>query len=201
MPISLLVCFSGKIGSGKTSTSRAVASELGCGHASFGDYLRHEASELGRDPSCRKSLQDLGQSRIDQDAKSFCSDVLAAGGFVPGEDFVLDGIRHVKVLPHLASISAPSEIRLIFLNADAGLRSVRVADRAAGVPDDFDRATNHLVEADMEAELPMAAHATIDSSLAEREVITQCLSLIDAWRRGGSCIEKELGATDRMGRK
>ena len=200
-PISLVVCFSGKIASGKTSTSRAVASALRCGRASFGDYLRDEVTERGGDPGCRKSLQDLGQGRLDHDAESFCTDVLAAGGFVPGEDFVLDGIRHVEVLPHLISISAPSEVRLIFLKADAGLRSIRVADRSGRVSEDFDRATNHLVEADMEAELPMAAHAIVDSSLPEQDVIKQCIELIDAWRWAGSCVESELEATDRMWRK
>ena len=122
---SLLVCFSGKIGSGKTSISRAVARWLKCACTSFGGYLRHEVARRGGDPDCRESLQYLGQSRIEQDAESFCRDVLAAGGFVPGEDFVLDGIRHLGVLPHLVRIAAPSEVRLIFLQADAGLRSQR----------------------------------------------------------------------------
>ncbi|MDE0230334.1 MAG: hypothetical protein OXJ62_15900 [Spirochaetaceae bacterium] len=191
-PISLLVCFSGKIGSGKTSTSRAVASALRCGRASFGDYLRDVVATRGGDPGCRKSLQDLGQARIDQDAELFCSEVLTAGGFVPGEDFVLDGIRHVEVLPHLVSISAPSEVRLIFLKADAGLRSIRVADRAAWVPEDFDAAADHLVESDMEAELPMAADAIVDSSIPERDVIKHCIRFIDAWRSGGSCVKSGL---------
>ena len=200
-PISLLVCFSGKIGSGKTSTSRAVASALGCGRASFGDYLRDEVAARGGDPACRTSLQDLGQGRIEQDAESFCRDVLAAGGFIPGEDFVLDGIRHVEVLPHLVSISAPSEVRLIFLKADAGLCSIRVADRSAKVPEDFDRATNHVVEANMGDELPMAAHTIVDSSLPERDVIEQCIGLIDEWRWSGSSVEPDLGATGGMRRK
>ena len=200
-PISLLVCFSGKIGSGKTSTSRAVASALGCGRASFGDYLRDEVAARGDDSFCRKSIQDLGQARIEQDAESFCRDVLAAGGFIPGEDFVLDGIRHVEVLPHLVSISAPSEVRLIFLKADAELRSIRVADRSASVPEDFARATNHVVEADMEEELPMAAHAIVDSTLPEQDVIAQCIGLFDAWRWAGLCVESDLGATGGMRRK
>ena len=81
--------------------------------------------------------------------------MLTAGGFVPGEDFVVDGIRHVEVLPHLVRIAAPSEVRMIFLKADAALRSIRVAERSAKVREDFDRAATHVVEADMEDELPM----------------------------------------------
>ena len=187
-PKSLLVCFSGKIGSGKTSTSRAVASALECGRTSFGGYLRDEVAGRGGDPYCRKLLQDLGQSRIEQNAGSFCREVLAAGGFVPGEDFVLDGIRHVDVLPHLVRIAAPSEVRLIFLEADAGLRSIRVEERSARVREDFDRVASHVVEADMEDELPMAAHAIVDGSLPEQDVIGECIGLIDGWRWEGSCV-------------
>ena len=118
----------------------------------------------------------------------FCRDVLAAGGFVPGDDFVLDGIRHVDVLPHLVRIAAPSELRLIFLKADEGDRSSRVARRSAGAREDFDRAARHVVEAEMEDKLPMAAHAIVDGSLPERDVVGECIGLIDGWRCAGSRV-------------
>ncbi|MDE2851193.1 MAG: hypothetical protein OXP74_11330 [Acidobacteriota bacterium] len=178
----LLVCFSGKIGSGKTSISRSVARWLECGRASFGGYLRDEITLRGGDPNCRKSLQDLGLSRITQDAESFCRDVLAAGGFVRGEDFVLDGVRHVAVVPHLVRIGSPSQVRLIFLEAAGELRSVRVGERSEGDWADFDRATRHLVEADMDAGLPAVADAIVDSSLREQDVFRECVGLIQRWR-------------------
>lgn len=180
--VRLLVCFSGKIGSGKTSVSRAVARWLGCDHASFGGFLRDEMARCAGTASNRESLQDLGQSRIEKDAESFCRDVLSAGGFARGQDFVLDGVRHVAVLPHLARMAAPSEVRLIFLQADAELRSIRVRGRSDGGPEDFDRATGHPVEADMEDGLPLAAHAIVDSSLPEQDVVDLCIGLIDKWR-------------------
>ena len=187
-PKSLLVCFSGKIGSGKTSTSRAVASALGCRRASFGGYLKDEVARRGGDPDCRESVQDFGQSRIEQDAELFCRDVLASGGFAPGEDLVLDGVRHVGVLSHLGRIAAPTEVRLIFLKVEAGVRSNRVGKRSAGTREDFDRAARHVVEADMEDKLPMAAHAIVDGSLPEQERIRECIGLIAGWRWAGSCI-------------
>lgn len=180
--VRLLVCFSGKIGSGKTLIGRAVARWLGCGHASFGGFLRNEMARYAGAANCRKSLQDLGQRRIEKDTKSFCRDVLAAGGFERGQDFVLDGVRHVAVLPHLVRLAAPSEVRLIFLEADAELRSLRVRGRLDGGPEDFDRATGHPVEAEMEDGLPLAAHAIVDSSLPGQDVIDLCIGLIDNWR-------------------
>ncbi len=116
----------------------------------------------------------------------FCREVLAAGGFVPGKDFVLDGVRHVEVLPHLARIAAPAELRLIFLKADAGLRSTRAGERSVEEARDFNRAENHVVEVDMEEELPSAAHAIVDGSLSEPDVIQRCIELIGNWRRVGA---------------
>ena len=187
-PVSLLVCFSGKIGSGKTSISRGVASALGCRRTSFGGYLRGEVVRRGGDPDCRESLQDLGQSRIVQDAEAFCRDVLAAGGFGPGEDFVLDGVRHVDVLPHLVRIAAPSEVRLIFLEADAALRSGRVGERSDRAREDFYRADGHVVEADMADGLPEAADAIVDGSPCAQKVIGECMGLVDRWRWVGSRV-------------
>ena len=187
-PKALLVCFSGKIGSGKTSTSNAVAKALGCGYASFSGYLRDVVARRGGDPDCRESLQDLGQDRIEEDAELFCRDVLAAAGFVPGQDFVLDGVRHFEVLHHLVRIAVPSEMRLFFLEADARLRSRRVGERSAKEGEDFDRAASHVVEEEMADKLPMAAHAIIDNSLPSCDVIDQCVGLIEKWRWAGACV-------------
>ena len=190
-PRALLVCFSGKIGSGKTSISSAVAKALGCGYTSFSDYLRDVVEKRGGDPDCRELLQDLGQSRIKQNAELFCRDALAGAGFVPGENFVLDGVRHVQVLQHLSEIAAPSEVRLIFLEAGAGLRSLRVGQRSAREGRDFKRAENHVVEADMDEKLPSAAHAIIDGSLSAPVVLEQCIKLIDNWRWAGADVAPE----------
>ena len=83
--MSLLICFSGQIGSGKTSVSAAVAEALGWRRTGFGDYLRSEIERLGGDPSSRQALQDLGQKLVDEDPTAFCREVLLAGGFRPGD--------------------------------------------------------------------------------------------------------------------
>ena len=183
---SLLLCFSGKIGSGKTSTSIAVANALSCGYASFGGYLRDLVVDRGGDPDCRQTLQDLGQHLIQQDAESFCRNVLARADFVPGCDFVLDGVRHFQVLEHLDRIAAPSDVRLIFLEADTELRASRVGERSNWESKDFARAGGHVVEADMERALPEAAHARIEASLSEPDLLRQCLEQIEAWRQAGT---------------
>lgn len=188
VPRSFLVCFSGKIASGKTSISRAVASRLDCDRACFGGYLREKIAREGGDPASRESLQNLGQRQIESDAELFCRAVLATGNFVPGEDFVLDGIRHIAVLSHLVQIAAPSEVCLIFIDAAVELRQSRVGTESDGACADFARATRHIVEADMENKLPMASHAVLDGSLSEQALVCECIELIDEWRATGLCI-------------
>ena len=154
----------------------------------------------GAIPIAGSPLQDLGQCRIEQDADLFCREVLAAGGFVPGNDFVLDGIRHVEVLPHLARIAAPSEMRLIFLKADAAPRSMRARERSAKEAKDFNRAARHVVEADTEERLPMEAHAIVDSSLSGPVVIERCIELIEIWRWTGAGITPKSEIRAAVGR-
>ena len=47
VPMTLLVCFSGKIGNGKNSTNRMVAIALECGYASFSGYLKEVIAGRG----------------------------------------------------------------------------------------------------------------------------------------------------------
>ena len=204
MPKGILVCYLRKICSGKTSTSSTVANALVCGYASFSDYLRDVVAKRGGDPDCRESLQNLGQSRIEHDADLFCRNVLGAAGFIPGKDFVLDGVRHIEVLPHLFWIAAPSELRLIFLKADAGLHSIRAGERSAKGRRDFNRAASHVVEEEMEEKLPAAAHAIVDGSRSAPVPREQCIDLIDNWRCAGAGIAPELdiqGAVARTPRE
>lgn len=91
--MTVLVCFSGQIGSGKSSVSVAVATALGWSRTGFGDYLRAQIVQAGGDPHSRETLQDLGQRLVEADPEEFCRSVLNDGGFRPGEDFLIDGVR------------------------------------------------------------------------------------------------------------
>lgn len=178
--MSLLLCFSGQIGSGKSSVSTAVADALGWRRTGFGDYLRGEVARSGGDPEDRKALQDLGQARVDADAVAFCRDVLAAGGFYPGEDFVIDGIRHVAIFEILKQVSSPSHSKLLFLGAGEVTRSERVQARADAA--DFARASAHRVEAEVRDVLPDRADALINADQAMDRVVFDCLQWVSKWQ-------------------
>ncbi|MGF1627295.1 MAG: hypothetical protein ACFCVH_20630 [Alphaproteobacteria bacterium] len=178
--MSLLVCFSGQIGSGKSSVSSAVAESLQWPRTGFGDYLRGEIKRAGGDPTSRQALQDLGQQRIESGPEDFCRAVLAAGGFKPGDNFVIDGVRHVDIVRILARLAPPSTPRLLFLGASEASRSARVGSRGDNV--DFQRADRHLVEAELRNGLPRHADAVIDADEPFQEVVSKCLAVIEAWR-------------------
>lgn len=178
--MSLLLCFSGQIGSGKSSVSLAVAEALGWRRTGFGDYLREEIARLGGDPSDRQSLQDLGQQRVDHDASAFCRDVLVAGGFQPGDDFIVDGIRHVRIFDLLAEASRPSTARMILLAAAGATLEQRVAKRYDA--DDYARAAAHRVEAEVLDDLPRRADAIVNTERSVDDVVAACIQLVNDWR-------------------
>jgi hypothetical protein len=179
--MSLLLCFSGQIGSGKSSVSAAVAEALGWRRTSFGDYLRSEITLLGGNPDSRKALQDLGQKRVDEDPKSFCRDVLTAGGFKPGDNFVVDGVRHVSIFDLLSAESKPTHTRLLFLGAVETTRIGRVQTRSDA--QDFARATTHRVEAELGGALPQRADGVVNAEQPLDFVLSDCLKLITFWQK------------------
>jgi len=179
--MSLLVCFSGQIGSGKSSVSAAVAAALGWRRTGFGDYLRNQIARLGGDPNDRKALQDLGQKRVEDDPAAFCRDVLAAAGFQPGDHFVIDGIRHVAIFEILAAVGKPSQARLLFLGALETTRSARVQTRADAK--DLVRASTHAVEVELQYALPQRADAVVDADRPLDRVVADCLDWIWQWER------------------
>lgn len=179
--MGLVVCLSGRIGSGKSSVATALSDQLAWPRAGFGDYLRQELTRLGGDPSSRQALQDLGQSLVEKDAAAFCLAVVSDVGFLPGGDLVIDGVRHANIQHCLRRVVAPSACKLIFLAADEEERLRRVAQRPLG-EEDFARAEGHAAEADMTAELPMMADKIVDGSQPIETVLAECLSTVRGWK-------------------
>lgn len=177
--MTVLLCFSGAIGSGKSSVSVAVAEALGWQRTAFGDYVRAEVARTGGDPTSRQALQDFGQARVDADAVAFCCDVLAHAGFVPGMNFIVDGVRHVEIYSVLTRLARPTKARLIFLSADDASRAIRVEQR--GDQADLVRADQHPVETELRDSLPQTANAIIDASQPLAGVVSECLERARSW--------------------
>lgn len=177
----LVVCFSGRIGSGKTSVTRALSGRLGWRRAAFGDYLRDRIGREAGDTSDREALQELGQRLVDTDAALFCRDVLAHAGYIQGESLLVDGIRHVAMYRHVASLVAPVPSRLIHLNADSEYVRDRV-DRRSGEASDLARAEAHRVEAELATVVPATADAIVDGNQEFDAVVSSVMATIASFR-------------------
>lgn len=180
--MKLIVCFSGRIGSGKSSLSRAVSNQLGCPRASFGDYLRNEVSRHGGDPSSRQTLQDLGEYLVNKNVNSFCRQVFEGVDFSAVKNLVVDGVRHVSVYNSIVSLHEDYNVKLIYLFAEECERYVRVGARG-DAQSDFKRAEDHPVEAEMRDVLPTRADLILDSNSPFDAVLERALIAIQGWSR------------------
>lgn len=178
--MGLVVSFAGEIGSGKTSVSRRISDTLGWPRVGFGDYLRQELAKRGEDTSNRATLQDFGQSLVASDPDGFCCSVLSSVAFVPGNNLLLDGIRHVNIQSIIRRIVMPSETKLIFLAADPTERHNRILRRSSD-HDDLHYTEAHPVEAELRTSLPAIADAIVDASLDIDAVAEICIDHIRKW--------------------
>jgi cytidylate kinase len=174
--MSIVICFSGGIGSGKTTLARAVAARLGARVASFGDYVRAEATSrgIGHD---RAALQDLGETLIDEMGwPAFCRAVLEGAGWSPGRSLVVDGVRHVAALDGIRTCVAPTPTKLVFVDASRDDRQARV-DVLRGKPDNLERAEGHSTEQDVKDKLQLVADLTLPGTATPEELVEKVVLL------------------------
>jgi len=174
----IVACFAGRIGSGKTSVTNALSKCLNWRRVGFGDYVRSELDRRGGNPDVRRELQDLGQRLVEADPESLCREVLSLGHFRPGEDLLVDGIRHVAIYRVLVDIVKPSRTCLLFLSANDNVREARTAGRgelAVG------SAESHLVEAELTKTIPDIADAVVDAEGGFRDVVSRCVDVLATW--------------------
>lgn len=111
------IIFIGRICSGKSSLSKLISEATGISKASFGGHLVNLAPSLNLRTD-RESLQNLGQSLIDDDPEKFLIDVITFSG--APENMIFEGVRHQIIKNKIEQISestisfyidVPAEIR------------------------------------------------------------------------------------------
>ena len=140
-----VIAFAGKIGSGKTTLTKALAESLGCLRASFGDYVRDVVRAQGLPPT-RENLQRVGTQLLESDTNGFCRAVLSQPGWRPGEMLVIDGLRHKETVNPIKDIISPAELRIVFLSVDENTRLARLAQRGDADISALTRADAHSSE-------------------------------------------------------
>lgn len=181
----LVVCFSGRIASGKTHITHMLAEALQWPRAGFSDYLRIVLAKRGDQNPSREALQNLGQIFVTRDPDQFCRDVFAQADFAPGGNLLLDGIRHVDIQQRVVKLAIPSRTCLIHLEAEDEVVTKRARKRGASEME-FRRAEAHVVERDLAASLPQIADAIVDAGQPIATVLAQCLAVLE--RHGGDVV-------------
>ena len=163
-----VVGFSGRIASGKSAISKALAADIGCRRVSFGDYVREVAAERGLTPT-REVLQSLGEELEAADVNRFCRAVIDFAEWQSGSSLVIDGIRHIHVLKNLRSLVEPTPLILVFVEADEPLRTSRLAERGEGEDARLGLVESHSTERDVLEGLPQLANFRLS---AENSIAT-----------------------------
>jgi dephospho-CoA kinase len=159
--MAVVLAFAGRMGSGKTTLTTAVAEALGCKRASFGDYVRHVVKTRGLEQT-RENLQTTGTELLEQDRPGFCSNVLRHSGWIPGEALVIDGLRHAETIDLIRRLVSPLRLRIVYLEIDDDTRLERLKARGEGEREALSLAEAHSSEQQVTSILAKRADLTID---------------------------------------
>jgi cytidylate kinase len=121
-----VVCFSSRMGAGKSTLTTSLASSLGWPHTSFGDYVRSIADDRGAGQS-REVLQRIGEELISTSLGQFTRAVVSRVPWQQG--CVIDGVRHLEVLATIKQIVSPLSVFLVFIDIPEAVRKQRLRDR------------------------------------------------------------------------
>jgi dephospho-CoA kinase len=168
--MAAVLAFAGRMGSGKTTLTIALAEVLGCKRASFGDYVRNVVKARGLEET-RENLQKIGTGLLEQDRLGFCSEVLRHAGWEPGEGLVLDGLRHAETIDLLRQLVSPLTFKIVYLEIDDGIRLERLGARGEGEREALSLAEAHSSELQVTTVLARLADLTIDSGSSVQETV------------------------------
>src|SRR5581483_8461316 len=146
--MNLVVAIAGKMGSGKTTLSKDLATAMACPRASFGDYVRQQVHDRGL-PTIRDNLQVIGTELLLRDPASFCTSVITSCGWQKGCALVIDGLRHLITIPIIRRITEPAEFRIVYVSVPEEVRLKRLSDRGDGGPQDVARIESHSSEQEL----------------------------------------------------
>lgn len=172
----VVLAFSGKIASGKSTLSLEVSKALDWKRASFGDYVRIVARSQGLEPS-REVLQDLGES-LAKTPDEFCRAILAHSGWRSGEPLVIDGVRHREIVDALRRIVAPLELRLIFVDIGDEQRRERLTLEGDVDLDKMPQIEKHSTEKQVRNILPDLADLRVSTEKGVGEVVREIVSWV-----------------------
>ncbi|MPM90971.1 hypothetical protein SDC9_138095 [bioreactor metagenome] len=168
-----IICVSGKIASGKTYISKAIAERtIGTRH-STSDYLRYVLSITGIMNPSRKQLQQQGESEIKKGWSLFASSFLNYLSFSSVENItIIDGVRHLEFFHAIKALVYPQKCLLIYLDIPDNIIQQRLCER-----DEGKIVYDHIAEGNLQ-ELKNSADYISNGDIDEIEEYIKKLSLI-----------------------
>ena len=162
--MNVVACFSGGIGSGKTTLASAVAERMGLKVASFGAFVRQTARSRGIGEE-RAALQALGETLIaEMTFDGFCRAVLEATGWDGAGSVAVEGIRHVAAFDTIKRLAAPLPAKLFFVDVPRDVRQARADGARPSEQSDLAKADAHSTEKDVHGALREIADLTLDGT-------------------------------------
>ncbi len=175
-----VVGFSGRISSGKTTVSKAVADSLQCSRASFGEFVASVARSRGLYDVSRLTMQQVGESLIADGWPQFCAGVLASAAWQPGSALVVDGIRHAEAIHHLTRIVTPLRFVHVHLPVEEEGRSQRIRQRHGGESGESQvEVEAHATEVEVTDVLPLIADLIVDGGRSLGDIVAEIVAFID----------------------
>jgi Fic family protein len=132
-----IIVLSGAKGAYTSALSEVLAELLAWKHARFSDFIRKEAEARGEDRDDTRVLQEIGQRLVDERVGDFVCGVLASADWNPGQNLVLDGLRHAEVFRELQRQAGDScDLRVVHVALGDKAERVDRVKRSEGVTDD-----------------------------------------------------------------
>lgn len=126
MESGIVICFSGKITSGKTTLSQEIASLLRSPRVSFGEYVRNFARMRGQNFLDRSVLQQIGEELLKENFYEFCNSVLNQTIWRECYYLIVDGVRHLEVFEAIKEIVRPKKTKLVYIELDTEIQTNRI---------------------------------------------------------------------------
>lgn len=176
-PRPTVVAVSGSIASGKTTLAGRLATALRWKHASFGRWLRLEATHRGLDPSSRDVLRDLGATVIEEGWDRFCRSVLNDAGWEQGDGLVVEGVRHREALQAIGTIVSPMDVFLVYVLVSDDVREERV-HRRGNTPASTRELDQHPSESQVAGVLASMADLQVSGSAPIDSVVSRVIETL-----------------------
>jgi energy-coupling factor transporter ATP-binding protein EcfA2 len=166
----LIVGISGQVGSGKSTLAKTLADILGGENASFGDYVRHLATQSGVSTE-RSSLQQIGQASVRSGPADFVHSFLGWANPKLDRPFVVDGVRHIDVDGVLRNWAQSNGIDYLAVHVST-TDDLRAHRRTDGSVEALAQLDAHPVEHESISDLPATADLHFDNDWHSDQLAT-----------------------------